>query len=79
MVLIAIASHLRGLGSATSGLSWLLGICSAPRGFPLSSKINFSKFQFDRMRDLPENHFRVSGDSRVNINNYYYYRVNRFR
>ena len=49
---------------ATSGLSWLLVLYSAPRGFspgfsgfPLSSKINISKFQFDRMQDLPENHF----------------------
>ena len=32
-------------------------------------KINISKFQFDRMQDLPENHFRVSGASWVNINN----------
>jgi len=35
-------------------------------GFPLSSKINISKFQFDQMQDLPENHFRVSGASWVN-------------
>ena len=40
-------------------------------GFPLSSKINISKFQFDRMQDLPENHFWVSGASWVNINNNY--------
>ena len=38
-------------------------------GFPLSSKINISKFQFDQMQDLPENHFQVSGASRVNITN----------
>ena len=36
-------------------------------------KINISKFQFDRMQDLRENHFRVSGASWVNITNYYYY------
>ena len=42
-------------------------------GFPLSSKINISKLQFDRMQDLPENHFWVSGASWVNINYYYYY------
>ena len=30
-----------------------------------------SLFQFDRMQDLPENHFRVSGASWVNIMNYY--------
>ena len=34
--------------------------------------INISKFQFDRMQDLTENHFRVSGSSWVNINNDYY-------
>ena len=39
-------------------------------GFPLSSKINISKFQFDRMQDLPGKHFRVSGASWVNIANY---------
>ena len=33
-------------------------------------KKNISKFQFDRMQDLPENHFRVSGASSVNITNY---------
>ena len=49
-----------------------------PRGFSLgspvfpSSKINISKFQFDRMQDLPENHYRVRGASWGNINNYYY-------
>ena len=42
--------------------------------FPLSSKINISKFQFDWVQDLPENHFRVCGASWVNIINYYYYR-----
>ena len=34
-------------------------------GYPLSSKINMSKFQFDQMQDLPENLFRV------NVINYY--------
>ena len=29
-----------------------------------------SLFQFDRMQNLPENHFRVSGASLVNIINY---------
>ena len=38
-------------------------------GFPFSSNINISKFHFDRMQDLPENHFDVSGASWVNINN----------
>ena len=32
-------------------------------------QINISKFQFDRMQDLPENHFRVSGASWVKIIN----------
>ena len=32
---------------------------------------NQQKFQFDRMQDLPENHFGVSGASWVNIINYY--------
>ena len=40
-------------------------------GFPLSSKINISKFQFNWMQDLLKNHFRVSGASWVNIINYY--------
>ena len=36
--------------------------------FPPSSKLTPSSlFQFDRMQDLPENHFRVSGASWVNI------------
>ena len=34
--------------------------------------INISKWQFDRMQDFSENHFRVSGASWVNINNNYY-------
>ena len=36
-------------------------------GFSLSSKINISKFQFDRMQDLHAIHFRVCGASWVNI------------
>ena len=66
---------------ATSGLSFVRSLLCSERlfsgfsGFPLSSKINISKFQFDRMQNLPENHFRVSGASWVNIhnNNYYYF------
>ena len=45
-------------------------------GFPLSSKIDISKFKFNCMQDIPENHFRVCGASWVNTinnNNYYYY------
>ena len=63
-----------------SGLSWLLVLYSALRGFspgslvfPSSQKSTFPKFQFDRMQDLPGKHFRVSGASWVNIANYYYY------
>ena len=37
----------------------------------IQAKISISNFQFDRMEDLPENHFRVSGASLVNITNYY--------
>ena len=55
---------------ASSRLTWLLVVYSASRGFFsrffgffLSSKINISKFQFDVMQDLPEDHFRVSGAS----------------
>ena len=39
-------------------------------GFPPSSKLTPNLFQFDRMQELPENHFWVSGASWVNINNY---------
>ena len=38
-------------------------------GFPFSSKINISKFHFNRMQDLHESHFQVSGASRVNMTN----------
>jgi len=38
--------------------------------FPPSSKLTPSLFQFERMQDLPENHFRVSGASWVNIITY---------
>ena len=53
------------------------GSFSAPRGFPLGSPVFSSlqkpalpKFQFNRMQDFPENHFRVSGASEVDIINY---------
>ena len=53
---------------AMSGLKLVVGslLCSERffsgfSSFPLSSKINISKFQFDQMQDLPENHFQVSG------------------
>ena len=88
VVVIALASHLRGPGSGhewvklvklvVGSLLWserfFSGFSdrffSGFSDFPLSPKINISKFQFDRMQDLPENHFRVSGASWVNINNY---------
>ena len=80
LVVIALASHLRGPGSGHEWVKLVVGslLCykrffSGFSGFPL----NISKFQFNRMQDLPENHFRVSGASWVNINNnnnnYYYY------
>ena len=74
-MVIALASHLRGPGS---GHELVVGslLCSERffsgfSGFPLSSKITISKFQFDRMQDLPKNHFRVNGACWVNINYYY--------
>ena len=51
--------------AATRGLTWLMVLCSAPGGFSKGSSV--SKFQFNRMQDLPENHFHVSGASGVNI------------
>jgi len=69
-VVIALVSHLRGLGSGHEWVKLVVGslLCSKRffsgfSSFPLSSKINISKFQFDRMQDLLENHFRVSGAS----------------
>ena len=44
---------------------WLV-LHYAPRGF---SPVFISKFQFDQMQDLPENHFRVNGASWANITN----------
>ena len=77
-MVIAVASNLRGPGSGHEWVKLVVGslLCSERffsgfSGFTLSSKINISKFQFDRVQDLPENHFRVSGASWVNIDNYY--------
>ena len=39
--------------------------------FPLSSKINIFKLSLDPMQDIPQNHFRVKGDSWENIINCY--------
>ena len=75
-MVIALVSHLRGPGSGHEWVRLVVGslLCSERffsevSGFTLSSRINISKFQFDRMQDLPVNHFRVSGASWVNINN----------
>ena len=38
--------------------------------FPPSLKLTPSSFQFERMHDLPKNHFRGSGASWVNIINF---------
>ena len=80
VVVIALASHLRGLGSSHDWVKFVVGssLCSERfvsgfTGFPLFSKIKISKFQFHRMQDLLENQFRVSGASWVNINSYYNY------
>ena len=74
VVAIALASNLRGPGSGHEWVKLVVGslLCSEMfisgfSGFPLTSKINISKFQFNRMQDLPENHFWVSGASWVNI------------
>ena len=75
-MVIALVSHLRGPGSGHEWVRLVVGslLCSERffsevSGFTLSSRINISKFQFDRMQDLPVNHFRVSGASWVNSNN----------
>jgi len=72
VVVIALASSLCGPGLGHDWVKLVVGslLCferffSGFFHFPLSSKINISKFQFDRMQDLPENHFRVSGASWV--------------
>ena len=57
-------------------LSMLLVLYSTPKVFLwvlqffLSLKTNISKSQFDWMWDLPQNHFRVSGASWLNIKRY---------
>ena len=79
VVLIALSSHLRIPRSGHEWVKLVVGslLCSERFfsgffRFPLSSKINISKFQFNWMQDLPENHFQVSGASWVNINYCYY-------
>ena len=42
-------------------------VSSEHSGFLPPQKLTPTLFQFDRMQDLPENHFRVSGASWVNI------------
>ena len=75
----ALASHQCGPGSIPGlgvicGLSLLLVLYSAPRGFspgtpvfPSPPKPTFPNSNSIRMQDLPENHFTVSGASWVNI------------
>ena len=70
----ALASHQCGLGSIPGlnvkcGLSLLLVLYSAPRGFSLGTPVFTSpqKPTFPNSKDLPENHFAVSGASWVNI------------
>ena len=77
IVLIELTSHLRGLGSGHKWAKLVVGslLCSKMffsgfTGFPLSAKINISKFQVNWMQDLLENHFRVRGASWVIISNY---------
>ena len=74
-VVIALASHLRGPGSGHKWVKLVAGslLCSERffsglSGFPFSSKINISKFQCDRMQDLPGNQLRLSEASWVDIN-----------
>ena len=78
-VVKALASPQCGPGSIPGlgvicGLSLLLVLCSAPRGFspgtpvfPSPQKPTFPNSNSIRMQDLPENHFAVSGASWVNI------------
>ena len=78
-VVKALASHQCGPGSIPGldvicGLSLLLVLYSAPRGFspgtpvfPSPQKQTFPNSNSIRMQDLPENHFAVSGASWVNI------------
>jgi len=72
IVVIALASHLRGPGLGHEWVNFAVDslICCARffAGFSPLLKINISKFPFDRMQDVPENHFWVSGASWVNIN-----------
>ena len=83
-VVKALASHQCGPGSIPGldvicGLSLLLVLYSAPRGFspgtpvfPSPQKPTFPNSNSIRMQGLPENHFAVSGDSWVNIMIYYF-------
>ena len=78
-VVKTLASHQCGPGSipgldVIGGLSLLLVLYSAPRGFspgtpvfPSPQKPTFPNSNSIRMQDLPENHFAVSGASWVNI------------
>ena len=81
----ALASHQCGPGSIPGlgviyGLSLLLVLYPAPRGFSLGTPVfpspqkpTFPNTNSIRMQDLPENHFAVSGASWVNIIIYFIY------
>ena len=63
-VVIPLASHPRGPGSGNDWVKLVVRsllfsekFFSGFSGFPLSSKINISKFQFAWMQDFPKNHF----------------------
>ena len=76
------STHVAWVGFRTYVLEWVKLVVgtflsserffSGFSDFPLSLKINISKFQFDHMQKIPENHFWVGGASWVNIINYYY-------
>ena len=63
--------HIRQNASFSRSQPDFKGFLRALRFSP-STKLTPSLFQFDRMKDLPENHFRVSGASWVNIINFFF-------
>ena len=68
--------HIRQNASFSRSQPDFEGFLRALRFSP-STKLTPSLFQFDRMQDLPENHFRVSGASWVNIINFFFLIRNR--
>ena len=73
VVVIALPSHLHGPVQATSGLSWLLVLYSAPRGFSPGSLVFPSPIKSTSPNSnsigCRTSHFRVSGASWINIDN----------